>query len=134
MTLLLQHPPSTLPQIACCSARCVALAAGAICGPTRCLRVPFLLASFLPLPQGFIQFRLSGEHVNLDVDKLNEQMQIQGAQRIRWEAGWQLLDWVAWWVLGCVADADPGGTAHQVGVTCSLTRLLACSSTNLTTW
>lgn len=33
--------------------------------------------------EGFFQFRLSGEHTHLDVDTLNEQMQIQGKQRIR---------------------------------------------------
>ena len=48
-----------------------------------CPSLPCPSPFFLPLPQGFIQFRLSGEHINLDVDKLNEQMQIQGAQRIR---------------------------------------------------
>ncbi|KAL4448919.1 hypothetical protein ABPG77_007636 [Micractinium sp. CCAP 211/92] len=33
--------------------------------------------------EGFVQFRLSGERIHLDVDTLNEQMKIQGASRLR---------------------------------------------------
>ena len=33
--------------------------------------------------QGFIQFRLSGERAHLDVDTLNEQLRIYGADRMR---------------------------------------------------
>ncbi|PSC73179.1 haloacid dehalogenase-like hydrolase superfamily [Micractinium conductrix] len=33
--------------------------------------------------EGFVQFRVSGERIHLDVDTLNEQMKIGGAQRIR---------------------------------------------------
>lgn len=33
--------------------------------------------------EGFVQFRTSGERIHLDVDTLNEQMQIQGVQRLR---------------------------------------------------
>ena len=34
-------------------------------------------------PQGFIQFRLSGERTHLDVDTLNEQLKVQGQDRLR---------------------------------------------------
>lgn len=37
----------------------------------------------LPCWQGFIQFRLSGEQIHLDVEKLNEQLRIYGADRMR---------------------------------------------------
>lgn len=33
--------------------------------------------------EGFIQFRLSGEQIHLDVEKLNEQLRIYGADRMR---------------------------------------------------
>lgn len=38
---------------------------------------------FLALRQGFIQFRLSGEKIDLDVDALNEQLKVQGPDRLR---------------------------------------------------
>jgi beta-phosphoglucomutase-like phosphatase (HAD superfamily) len=34
-------------------------------------------------PQGFLQFRLSGDHTRLDVEHLNEQLKASGADRIR---------------------------------------------------
>ncbi len=33
--------------------------------------------------QGFVQFRLSGERIHLDVDSLNEQLKVQGPDRLR---------------------------------------------------
>lgn len=33
--------------------------------------------------QGFIQYRVSGEALHLDVDTLNERLQLKGAQRMR---------------------------------------------------
>lgn len=48
--------------------------------------LPGLPALPARVPQGFVQFRLSGERIHLDVDTLNEQMKIQGASRLRWAA------------------------------------------------
>ncbi len=33
--------------------------------------------------QGFVQFRLSGENLHLDVDTLNEKLKLNGAARMR---------------------------------------------------
>lgn len=89
--------------------------------------------------QGFVQFRLSGERIHLDVDSLNEQLKVQGPDRLRCggslqhatcascRKGWHAVSWVQAvlqeWAGTTMQAQDAATVAGATGAHCPQARV-----------